>query len=417
MSMRKPVSGSSKFGKRSTNRTSTSSSSSSSSNFFKTQTTSNNNSFNPSQTSKIIVGSINGQNNGPKNLQSDQTGRIAEFFSESDVCPVCKSDRYLNPNLRLLVSRCYHKMCESCIDRIFSLGPEPCPICGQILRKINFAPQTFENLSVEKEVVIRRRISKYFNKRREDFKSLEAYNNYLEEVEDITFNLINGVDVAETEAKIKQFQIENQELIAQNAVHEARQAELNKRREEILRKERETRKAELIRLEEEARREELELKNATIQSLENSDVSAEKLVARQRLVAQKRAAARELATELASKSKVMMPSLSGLIDPSASKSFEGIRPDIDAELAQWDDYSQMFDLRQFETHRPAPYLDEESLRFVLSNDGLALVGGYDIGSYWERQLRTAMMGLFVPPPEPGSINNEISKDISSLSST
>ena len=30
-----------------------------------------------------------------------------------DQCPVCKSDRYLNPKLRLLVSSCYHKMYAS----------------------------------------------------------------------------------------------------------------------------------------------------------------------------------------------------------------------------------------------------------------------------------------------------------------
>jgi len=30
--------------------------------------------------------------------------------SMDDQCPVCKSDRYLNPKLRLLVSSCYHKM-------------------------------------------------------------------------------------------------------------------------------------------------------------------------------------------------------------------------------------------------------------------------------------------------------------------
>lgn len=34
-----------------------------------------------------------------------------------DVCPVCKSDRYLNPKLRLLVSSCYHKMCAPSADR------------------------------------------------------------------------------------------------------------------------------------------------------------------------------------------------------------------------------------------------------------------------------------------------------------
>ena len=94
-----------------------------------------------------------------------------------DQCPVCKSDRYLNPKLRLLVSSCYHKMsvvhalwlsktqwiinrCESCIDRLFTLGPAPCPICSKVLRKLAFAPQTFEDLAVEKEIVIRRRIAK-----------------------------------------------------------------------------------------------------------------------------------------------------------------------------------------------------------------------------------------------------------------
>ena len=50
--------------------------------------------------------------------------------------------------------------CESCIDRIFTLGPGPCPICGQIIRKTQFTPQTYEDLGVEKEVIIRKRIAK-----------------------------------------------------------------------------------------------------------------------------------------------------------------------------------------------------------------------------------------------------------------
>jgi hypothetical protein len=81
-----------------------------------------------------------------------------------DQCPVCKSDRYLNPNLRLLVSPCYHRMifmislkgmCTTCIDRLFTSGPAPCPICKQSLRKSNFIAQTFEDLSVEREVCTR----------------------------------------------------------------------------------------------------------------------------------------------------------------------------------------------------------------------------------------------------------------------
>ena|ERR1700761_9484408 len=106
--------------------------------------------------------------------------------AEDDQCPVCKSDRYLNPKLRLLVSSCYHKMCESCIDRLFTLGPAPCPICNKTLRKLAFTPQTFEDLAVEKELAVRRRIAREFSKKRGDFNDLREYNDYLEEVENIS---------------------------------------------------------------------------------------------------------------------------------------------------------------------------------------------------------------------------------------
>jgi len=52
--------------------------------------------------------------------------------------------------------------CESCIDRLFTLGPAPCPICNKVLRKLAFMPQTFEDLTVEKEVAVRRRIAKEY---------------------------------------------------------------------------------------------------------------------------------------------------------------------------------------------------------------------------------------------------------------
>ena len=108
-------------------------------------------------------------------------------------------------------------MCESCIDRLFTLGPEPCPRCGRILRKVNFAHQTFEDLKVEKEVAVRRRMAEQsvtdssdpsprhwvvdaqsfpltfkrsFNKRRDDFRSEREYDDYLEEVEDLSATLL-----------------------------------------------------------------------------------------------------------------------------------------------------------------------------------------------------------------------------------
>jgi hypothetical protein len=79
-----------------------------------------------------------------------------------DVCPVCKQTRYLKKDLRFLVNpECYHKMCESCVDRIFSQGPAPCPVagCAKTLRKQRFRSPTFADLRVEREVDIRRRVA------------------------------------------------------------------------------------------------------------------------------------------------------------------------------------------------------------------------------------------------------------------
>jgi CDK-activating kinase assembly factor MAT1 len=95
-------------------------------------------------------------------LSLNHATRPRSLADTSDICPVCKSSRYLNPNMQFKVNpECYHKMCESCVDRIFSHGPAPCPIagCARTLRKAKFRRQTFEDLKVEREVDIRRRVA------------------------------------------------------------------------------------------------------------------------------------------------------------------------------------------------------------------------------------------------------------------
>ncbi|KAH7069672.1 CDK-activating kinase assembly factor MAT1-domain-containing protein [Paraphoma chrysanthemicola] len=139
--------------------------------------------------------------------------------SSSDICPVCKSSRYLNPNMQFKVNpECYHKMCESCVDRIFSHGPAPCPIagCARTLRKLKFRKQTFEDLKVEREVDIRRRVARAMNKTEDDFETLKDYNDYLEQVEEITWNLILKVDVEATESRLRRWE-EHQKADLPNA--------------------------------------------------------------------------------------------------------------------------------------------------------------------------------------------------------
>lgn len=114
---------------------------------------------------------------------------------DGDICPICKSSRYLNPDMKFLVNpQCYHKMCESCVDRLFAYGPVTCPHngCEKILRKNKFKTQIFEDVAVEKEVDIRQRVLSVMNKREDEFDTLSDFNAYLEKIEDSIFTLLNG---------------------------------------------------------------------------------------------------------------------------------------------------------------------------------------------------------------------------------
>lgn len=47
----------------------------------------------------------------------------------------------------------------------------------------------------------------------EDFDSLDSYNSYLEEIENIVFNLTNNIDILETNKKIEAYKKENRDQI------------------------------------------------------------------------------------------------------------------------------------------------------------------------------------------------------------
>jgi len=122
--------------------------------------------------------------------------------------------------LKLLVNVCGHKLCETCVETLFTRPSAACPECNTALRRNDFRIQQFEDLIVEKEVDIRKRILKIYNKLEDDFQTasdpLRAYNDYLEEVESIIWNLANGQDVEETKKQIDKYKKDNESLIRKN---------------------------------------------------------------------------------------------------------------------------------------------------------------------------------------------------------
>jgi len=135
---------------------------------------------------------------------------------EEQSCPRCKTTTYRNKHLKLLVNLCGHKLCQTCVDVLFTRPSAACPQCGTALRRSDYRVQQFEDSSVEREVDIRRRIVKIYNQREEEFDTLKDYNDYLEEVEVIIFNLANKTEVEETKKRVEQYRKENEKTIKRN---------------------------------------------------------------------------------------------------------------------------------------------------------------------------------------------------------
>ncbi|KAG6874303.1 hypothetical protein C0995_001528 [Termitomyces sp. Mi166 len=247
---------------------------------------------------------------------------------------------------------------------------DQCPV----LRKLAFMPQTFEDLGVEKEVAIRRRIAKEFNKRREDFPDLRSYNDYLEEVEDII----------KTEARIQAYREENAALIELNIQREEAYAQALKEQEETDRRERENRAMELRREEEEEREEREKGKKDIIDKLETSDKNALKIISKSRANAAKKSSAR-------SASASVLQSNAKLLRSRAAQST--VIPDAPhvALDDDWYVYEDMFEMKN------GGYQDFLSEAVRKDREGIMRGGGYRIEEAWQRALRSAVAALDLPP--------------------
>jgi len=104
--------------------------------------------------------------------------------------------------------RCGHQFCNSCIDRELARRREfPCPICETPVKKVTLSTRTLDDVQCEKDTSWRRRVMKVFNKVEKDFATLREYNDYLEEVEDIIYSIVNEEPNAEEcKTKIKQYE-------------------------------------------------------------------------------------------------------------------------------------------------------------------------------------------------------------------
>uniref|UniRef100_A0AAQ4NX43 MNAT1 component of CDK activating kinase n=1 Tax=Gasterosteus aculeatus aculeatus TaxID=481459 RepID=A0AAQ4NX43_GASAC len=178
-------------------------------------------------------------------------------------------------------------ICENCVEMLFVRGSGNCVQCETPLRKSNFRVQLFEDPTVDKEVEIRKKVLKIYNKRDFDFPSLREYNDYLERVEDVVSNLTNNIDVENTKLQMEQYQRENRDLIQKNKVKLTREQE---EVEELLLLEKqgnEQRRLELLQEEQRQLQAKRKNKQALLDELEHSQLPATMLLAQHKVRAAK----------------------------------------------------------------------------------------------------------------------------------
>ncbi|KAH0537499.1 hypothetical protein FGG08_005717 [Glutinoglossum americanum] len=309
---------------------------------------------------------------------------------EDDICPVCKSSRYLNPNMRFLVNpECYHKMCESCVDRIFSQGPAPCPVagCNRTLRKQRFRKQTFEDIQVEREVDIRKRVAKVFNRRQDEFETLDDYNDYLEEVETLTFNLLNGVDVSATESKLTEYATQNASIISRNATLEHQESANLEARQAAEREEARLRREAARKEEEDEKKAREEGRKEVLEQLVHGNKPAADVVKESKRV--------ELLKRRRAQQSRALPALpSGT--PSANSNpftFKGLKSTAAPTPEKpYDPFGGLTDERSYYTlqdYYEHPWLDRAR------TDTHITAGGYTVTEYCARAMFEAFSGLGV----------------------
>jgi CDK-activating kinase assembly factor MAT1 len=304
---------------------------------------------------------------------------------------------------------------------------------------MTFIPQTFEDLVVEKEVAIRRKLAKesvacvycpsvtltlcphpgstnaekIFRisvpititcKKWKISVSRHLFApppftyrlNLSKNTKRAAFNLINEIDIPETQMRIVAYRKENAALTELNQQRDEAYAQALKEQEEAERRERQLRAEELRRAEEEERDAREGERRALIDNLESSDADAARVVADARAEALRRAAARTAAAhEAVARHQHQRGGEKGsaahVLRSRAAQS--AVVPDVphvplaDACYA----YEDLYALR-------SAYFDPASDAVRRDKEGIMRAGGYRIEEAWERALRYAVAGLDIAPP-------------------
>ena len=253
--------------------------------------------------------------------------------------------------------------------------PSPSPPLG-------FSPSSTERLSPNHS----------FNRRAEDFTSLLAYNDYLEEVENITFNLLNSIDVATTEAKLAAHAAQNAASITRNTQLQRHESANQTARAEA-EKEQARLRRDAARADEEAARREKHLgRNQVLDQLVQGSRKDAEEIAKRGQVRLKQSSARRQPFSTAAKPDLptIDYTIAGLKSTSPPRGVDvspSDNPYYMPPTPKGQSRYTYFSLPDKATIGLNPWLDKAR------TDPAITAGGYDVEEYCRRALVEAFAGM------------------------
>lgn len=247
--------------------------------------------------------------------------------------------------------KCGHKFCDDCINKEMARKRQfSCPTCGIPVTREKLSTKGLDETEVERDFIIRRKIKAIYNKTEEDFSTLLEFQNYEEDVEDMIFNLVQGIDEEETQKKIELFQKNNISNITQ------KQSKKDQDEKRIINKIKEENDLRLLKIKEKQEFEYLE----RIQKLDHLKQVNEFLLGdRDRVVAPS-----SLSSSIQSKNNIIQPIITPPAAPSRVQMFLNSRPEP----------------------KPLSNLAERNNRIIDSKEAILieLAGGLDVINYQRR---------------------------------
>ena len=148
---------------------------------------------------------------------------------------------------------------------------------------------------------IRKRVGAIFNRRQDEFETLLDWNNYLEEVEGLIFDLVEGSreEKVKAEERLKRYKESNMGDIEDNRKAGLEEAELERRREKAEKEAARQRRLAIVREEEAAKADVEQSRREVLERLANTDEDARKITMQaQKIILKKSGARREMAQAL-----------------------------------------------------------------------------------------------------------------------